>query len=194
MSYIYQNLFGKKSATDLPMKEDTMSNLKVRDVLRFGRTAALTGALLASLGASALAEGMKHSVQAGDIMIEGAFSRATLPNQPVAGAFMVLKNMGDEMDTLIAGETPIAGRVEIHEMAMSGDVMKMRQLEDGLEIPAGETVELKPGGFHVMFFDLTQSLTEGEMIEVTLEFEKGGKVTVPIMVGARDADGAKHNH
>ncbi len=171
-----------------------MSHLKFKDVLKFGRTAALAGALVASLGVSAMAEGMKYSAQAGDIMIEGAFSRATLPNQPVAGAFMMLKNMGTDADTLIGGETPIAGRVEIHEMAMSGDVMKMRELEGGLEIPAGEVVELKPGGFHVMFFELTQSLTEGDMIEVTLEFEKGGKVTVPVMVGARDADGMKHNH
>ena len=62
------------------------------------------------------------------------------------------------------------------------------------EIPAGEMVDLKPGGYHVMFFDLTQALAEGEMIEVTLEFEKGGKVTVPVMVGARDAKAMKHDH
>lgn len=175
-------------------KGKEMSKIRLGDVLRFGRTAAMTGALVAALGTGAVADGMKHSAQAGDIMIEGAFSRATLPNQPVAGAFMMLKNMGDEADRLIAGETPIAGRVEIHEMAMSGDVMKMREIEGGLEIPAAETVELKPGGYHVMFFELTKPLEEGEMIEVTLEFEKGGKVTVPVMVGARDAKGMKHNH
>lgn len=170
-----------------------MTTLRLGDILRFGRTAAITGLLVASMGVSAIAEGMQKPAQAGDIMIEGAFSRATLPNQPVAGAFMMLKNTGDDADRLIAGETPIAGRVEIHEMAMSGDVMKMRELEGGLEIPAGEMVELKPGGYHVMFFDLTQPLAEGEMFEVTLEFEKGGKVTLPVMVGPRDAKSMKHN-
>ena len=170
-----------------------MSTLKLRDVFRAGRTVAVAAALVTTIGTSALAEGMKHSAQAGDIMIEGAFSRATLPNQPVAGAFMMLKNMGDEADTLIAGETEIAGRVEIHEMAMSGDVMKMRELEDGLEIPAGAEVELKPGGYHVMFFDLKGPLEEGEMFEVTLEFAKAGKVTLPVMIMAKDAKGA-HNH
>ncbi len=171
-----------------------MTKTRLAEIYGLGRTAVLTGALVAAIGVSAVAEGMKHSAQAGDIMIEGAFARATLPNQPVAGAFMMLNNVGDEADRLVSGETPIAGRVEIHEMAMDGDVMKMREIEGGLEIPAGEMVELKPGGYHVMFFDLSQALVEGEMFEVTLEFEKGGKVTLPVMVGPRDAKGMTHNH
>ena len=172
-----------------------MTKVRLGGILRFGRVVAMTGVLVAAMGAVAVAEGMKNSGQAGDIMIEGAFSRATLPNQPVAGAFMMLKNTGDEVDRLIAGESPIAGYIEIHEMAMQGDVMKMRELEGGLEIPAGEMVELKPGGYHVMFFELTGPLVEGEMFEVTLEFEKGGKVTLPVKVGPRDAKGMmKHKN
>ena len=167
--------------------------IRLGDVLSAGRAVTLTTALIATLGTAAIAEGMKHSARAGDIMIENAFSRATLPNQPVAGAFMMLKNTGSEADRLIAAETDIAGRVEIHEMAMSGDVMKMRKLDDGLEIPAGEEVELKPGGYHVMFFDLTGPLKEGEMFEVTLEFAEAGKVTLPVMILAKGAKGM-HNH
>ena len=72
-----------------------MSKMKLREVFRAGRTLAVTTALIASLGAAAIAEGMKNSAKIGDIMIEGAFSRATLPNQPVAGAFMMLKNTGN---------------------------------------------------------------------------------------------------
>ena len=131
--------------------------------------------------------------KAGDVMIEGAFSRATLPNQPVAGAFMRLKNTGDEADALIGGSTEIAGRVEVHEMAMSGDVMKMRELADGLEVPAGETVELKPGGYHIMLFDLKEPLVEGEVFEITLEFAKGGSVIVPFMIAKKGAKMA-HSH
>lgn len=170
-----------------------MTKLRLGEVLRAGRSVAITTAMIASLGTTALADGMKNSAKVGDIMIEGAFSRATLPNQPVAGAFMMLTNVGGGADRLIGGETEIAGRVEIHEMAMSGDVMKMRELADGLEIPAGETVELKPGGYHVMFFDLTGPLKEGEMFEVTLEFAEAGKVTLPVMIMAKGAKGA-HKH
>lgn len=169
-----------------------MTQFNLNDVFRAGRSAAVTTALIASLGTAALAGDTARSTQAGDITIEQAFSRETLPNQPVAGAFMTVRNMGAASDRLIGGETEIAGRVEIHEMAMVGDVMKMRKLEDGLEIPAGQDVELKPGGYHVMFFDLTGPLKEGEMFEVTLEFAEAGKVVLPVMVmgkGAKSAQG-----
>ncbi len=170
-----------------------MTKLRLGDVFKAGRSVAVTTALIAALGSAAIAEGMKHATQVGDIMIEGAFARATLPNQPVAGAFMMLKNTGGVADRLISGETEIAGRVEIHEMAMVGDVMKMRKLDDGLEIPAGEDVELKPGGYHVMFFDLKGPLKEGEMFEVTLEFAEAGKVVLPVMIMAKGAKSA-HKH
>ena len=162
-------------------------------MLRAGRSVALTTTLIAALGTGAMAGDMSHGVKAGDIVIENAFSRATLPNQPVAGAFMTLKNMGDTGDRLIGGESDIAGRVEIHEMAMVGDVMKMRKLDEGLDVPAGEAIELKPGGYHIMFFDLKGPLKEGETFDVTLEFAEAGRVVLPVMVMAKGAKTA-HGH
>ncbi|MFV0490391.1 MAG: DUF1775 domain-containing protein [Pseudorhodobacter sp.] len=148
------------------------------------------------------AEGADHAmapVRLGDLEITGAFSRATLPNAPVAGGFMTIANTGAGGDRLIGGTVSFAGRVEVHEMAMEGDVMKMRKLADGLPIPAGETVKLKPGGFHIMFMDLKEPLVEGETITVTLQFEKAGEVAVPLAIGApnarEQADGMDHgNH
>lgn len=138
--------------------------------------------------------GLGHmSVMAGDLELTGAFSRATLPNAPVAGGFLTITNTGTEDDRLIGAESVAAGHMEVHEMAMEGDVMRMRELADGLPIPAGETVTLKPGGFHIMFMDLQQPLVEGETVPITLEFEKAGKVEVSLMIGAPNAKGA-HAH
>ena len=99
---------------------------------------------------------------------------------------------------LVRGQarSDIAGDTQIHEMAMQGDVMKMRPLADGLEIPAGKTVVLAPGGFHIMFMGLKQTLVEGETITVTLTFEKAGTVDVvlPIEAAAADAPTAEHAH
>src|SRR5690606_18204209 len=87
-------------------------------------------------------------------------------------------------------------RVEIHEMSMQNDVMKMRQLEGGLEIPAGGKVELKSGGYHLMFIQPEKPYKEGETVSVTLEFEKAGKVTIDFPVtaksGQKDEDHSGH--
>jgi periplasmic copper chaperone A len=129
----------------------------------------------------------------GAIGIAHPFARATLPNSPVGGGFMSIGNAGDEDDRLVAVASPAAGRVEIHEMAMEGDVMRMRELEDGLPVPAGETVVLEPGGHHIMFMDLREPLVEGENVDVTLSFENAGEVTVPLAIGPTDA-GAGTGH
>jgi copper(I)-binding protein len=135
-------------------------------------------------------------VHLGPINISLPFTRATLPNAPVAGGFLTIENTGTEPDRLVSATSDIAGDTQIHEMAMQGDVMKMRQLADGLEIPAGETVTLAPGGFHIMFMGLKQALVEGETITVTLTFEKAGTVDVvlPIEAAAADAPTAEHAH
>ena len=135
-------------------------------------------------------------VHLGDINISLPFTRATLPNAPVAGGFLTIENTGTEPDRLISARSDIAGDTQIHEMAMQGDVMKMRPLADGLEIPAGKTVVLAPGGFHIMFMGLKQTLVEGETITVTLTFEKAGTVDVvlPIEAAAADAPTAEHAH
>ncbi len=127
-----------------------------------------------------------------NLRIEDPFARATLPNQPVAGGFMVISNTGDTDDTLIAARSAAAARMEIHEMAMDGDVMRMRELSGGLVIPAGETVMLKPGGYHIMFMELSGPLVEGIETEVTLTFEKAGEVTLALPVVARGKGGMGH--
>lgn len=127
-------------------------------------------------------------VQLGDLTLSAPFARATLPNAPVAGGFLTITNNGARDDRLVAVRADdVAGRAELHEMTMEGDVMKMRQLADGLPIPAGQTVELKPGGYHIMFMDLKAPLVEGTTINVTLVFEKGEEVELPFAVGPRNA-------
>ena len=119
-----------------------------------------------------------HDVTVGDIAIEDPYARATPPKAPVAGGYMKIVNKGSQPDRLIGGSAPFAGKVEVHEMAMQGDVMKMRELADGLVIPAGGSVDLKPGGYHLMFMKLKTPLKAGEKRKATLIFQKAGKVDV----------------
>ena len=130
----------------------------------------------------------------GDLTIAGAFTRATLPNAPVAGGFLTVTNAGAQDDTLIAVETPAAKEGQIHEMAMDGDVMKMRQLADGLVIPAGETVVLEPGGYHLMFMGLTGPIAEGDAVPVKLTFEKAGTITLNLIAAGSAADAPADDH
>lgn len=134
--------------------------------------------------------GQPAAITIGDIEITGPFTRATLPNAPVAGGFLTLTNTGSADDRLVAVETPIAKVGQIHEMAMDGDVMKMRQLAEGLVIPAGESVVLSPGGYHLMFMGLTSAIAEGDMASVTLTFEKAGEITIGLPAAGSAADAA----
>ncbi len=128
----------------------------------------------------------------GDIVLEGAFTRAMLPNQPVGGGFVTIRNEGGA-DRLVSAASPAAGTVEIHEMAMEGEVMRMRKLENGIDLPAGETVELKPGGLHLMFMQVKTPFKEGDSIPVTLTFEKAGSVDVIFPVGGAAPTAHKHH-
>jgi len=137
-------------------------------------------------------------VTIGSIVISGGFSRATLPNAPVAGGFLTLVNNGSDADRLVAATSPVAGIMQLHEMKMEGDVMKMAELANGIEIPAGATVALAPGGLHLMFMDLKQPLVEGTQVPVTLTFEKAGTIEIQLDVqgiAAKDAgmDHSKHS-
>lgn len=132
--------------------------------------------------ASLVSVATAHDYKIGDLVIDHPWAKATLPNQPVAGGFLTITNNGAEPDRLVAGTAGFAGEVQVHEMAMENDVMKMRQLEEGLEIPAGATVELKPGGYHIMFMQLAEPLKEGEMRKATLTFEKAGSIEVEFKV------------
>jgi copper(I)-binding protein len=95
--------------------------------------------------------------------------RATVTQQATTGMFARITSA--EGGRLVSASSPVAGVVEIHEMAMEGSVMKMRAIGEGLELPAGKTVELKPGGYHVMLMDLKQQLKEGETVPITFVVE-----------------------
>jgi periplasmic copper chaperone A len=153
------------------------------------RVAAIGLGLLAGMAALALAEEYK----AGPIRIEAPWIRATPTGAQVAGGYMKIENTGKEADRLVAGTTAIAGKFEVHEMKMVGTVMKMRELDKGLDLPPGATVELKPGSYHLMLMDLKAPAKAGDTIKGTLVFEKAGKVDIEYTVrGAGAQSGQKH--
>lgn len=158
---------------------------------RFVLSAAVA-ALLAITSPVFAHDGVSH---VGSINISGEFSRATLPKAPVGGGFMTIENTGSEPDRLLSVTSPVSDNVQIHEMRMEGDVMKMRALTDGLEIGAGETVTLAPGGFHIMFMGIKSSFVEGETVPVTLTFEKAGtaELELPILGSAASAAAVDHS-
>ncbi|KAB0268088.1 DUF1775 domain-containing protein [Microvirga brassicacearum] len=131
----------------------------------------------------------------GAITIEQPWSRATPAGAKVGGGYLRVTNAGKEPDRLIGGTFPLASRVELHEMSMTDNVMRMKQLPGGLEIKPGETVELKPGGYHFMFLELRDGLRDGQTIKGTLAFEKAGPVEVEYVVRAMTGQGAgAHQH
>ena len=109
---------------------------------------------------------------ASDVIIQHPYARATPPNAPTSAIFLVLENKSDTDRTLVSASTPAAGKVELHTHVMDGDVMKMRQVET-INIPAMGTTVLKPGGLHIMLFQLQQDFKEGGSITVTLNFADG---------------------
>ena len=118
----------------------------------------------------------------GPLVVEAPWARATPGGAQVGGAYLKITNTGAETDRLIGGSLPIATSVEVHEMSMTDGVMRMRKLEKGLEIKPGQTVELKPGGYHIMFMGLREGLKQGQPIKGALVFEKAGTVEVEYLV------------
>ena len=138
-----------------------------------GRRAVACAALLAFfLAAPARAE----EVKAGDLVITQAWSRATPGGAKIGGGYLTIENKGSAPDRLIGGSADVAGKGEVHEMAMNNGVMTMRALDKGLAIEPGKSVKLAPGGYHLMLMDLKSPLKQGDKLPVTLEFEKAGKV------------------
>ncbi|MDU0307948.1 MULTISPECIES: DUF1775 domain-containing protein [Rhizobium] len=122
------------------------------------------------------------TVKAGDLEISGGFAKAMLPGQPVGGGFFTVKNNGQTDDRLVSVSSPAAGEVQIHEMVTKDNVMRMRQLKDGIAIGAGETVKLQPGNLHLMFQKVKTLFKQGDTVPVTLTFEKAGKVDLVLRV------------
>jgi copper(I)-binding protein len=144
-----------------------------------------------------VALGLSFSVQAqeakvGSIKVEQAYTRSTVPGQMAAGGFMKIENKGTA-DQLVSASSPVAGEVQLHEMAMEGNVMKMRQVKD-IAVPAGGSVELKPGGLHLMFMNIKAPLTAGESVPVKLKFAKAGEVEVKMPVNAMGQSGGAMKH
>jgi len=127
----------------------------------------------------------------GSLKISNPWARATPKGASVGGAYMTITNTGNLSDRLTGGSSDVSGRFEIHEMSMENGVMKMRPLESGLEIKSGQTLEFKPGGYHVMFVGLKRSLEEGQHVKATLKFERAGNIAVDFIVesiGAQNSD------
>ncbi|HEV7253178.1 MAG TPA: copper chaperone PCu(A)C [Mesorhizobium sp.] len=130
-------------------------------------------------------------VRLGELAVAQAWARATLPNQRTAAAYLTIANAGSAPDRLLSASSPAAERVEIHSMAVVDDVMTMRSVPDGLEVPAGGSVALTPGGeFHLMLVNVAEPLAEGGQAPLTLNFERAGalEVMLPVRVSSPDHD------
>lgn len=134
----------------------------------------------------------------GTLSVEGAWTRATAEGAKVGAGYLTIRNAGGAADTLVTVETPAAERGEIHDMTMTDDgVMRMRRLADGIEIPAGGAIDLKPGGMHLMLMNLTQPLVAGARVRVKLTFKSGASGEIELPVRALGADGGSsggHSH
>lgn len=146
---------------------------------------AVSALLFAALSTSALAQ----------VNVADPWVRATVPQQKATGAFMSIT--APQGARLVEAKSPVAGIVEIHEMAMENNVMKMRAVS-GLDLPAGKPVELKPGGYHVMLMDLKQQMKDGQTVPITLVVEGSDKkrstVEIKAVVRPLTSDGKKSSH
>ena len=124
----------------------------------------------------------QSAVKAGSLLIEAPWIRATPQGAKVAGGYVKITNTGQQPDRLTGGSLPIASAIEVHEVAMADGVMKMRMLPNGLEIAPGQTIELKPGGYHLMIMGLKEGVKEGALLKGTLIFEKAGPVELEFAV------------
>ena len=131
------------------------------------------------------------------VEVQDAWARTTVPGQKASGAFMKLT--ARESTRLVGVSSPVAGVAEVHEMKMDGDVMRMRAMT-GLDLPAGQTVELKPGGYHVMLLDLKVALRKDSSIPLTLVFknakgvESKVEVSLPVLSMAPSGAAMGHGH
>ncbi|MFA7429661.1 MAG: copper chaperone PCu(A)C [Rhodospirillaceae bacterium] len=124
-----------------------------------------------------------------DLTVSEAWSRASAGKARAGAGFMQISNSGAADDRLVAAASAVSDVTELHTHILEGTVMRMRQVE-AIDVPAGQTVTLQPGGLHVMFMALKEPLAEGQTFDVMLTFEKAGAVTVPVTVRGVAAMGA----
>lgn len=154
----------------------------------------LRRSFFAALPALLAAPTAAQDARAGDIAVQQPWTRAAGQGATGAG-FMAVSNRGAAADRLLSAASPAARSMEMHTMIRDGDAMRMRPV-DAIEIPAGQTVALRPGGLHLMLVGLSRPLREGEAVPVTLRFERAGEVQVTMSVqaaGAREP-AAHHRH
>lgn len=155
----------------------------------FLRAALLAGASLPLLSVS---PGQAHDYRAADIAIGHPWTRAVGATAPTAAGYMALRNEGTVADRLVAAGTPMARTVELHQMTMTDNIMRMRPLPQGIELPPGQTVRLEPGGMHLMLIGPIGGFAQGTRVPVTLRFERAGEVTVDLVVEAAGARAGAH--
>ena len=123
-----------------------------------------------------------QAVTVGSLVIKQPWIRATPGGAKVAGGYLRITNRGSDPDRLVGASIPLSDRGEVHEMIREGDVMKMQPVPGGIEIKPGQTVELKPGGYHLMFMELNSGAKEGAAVRGSLTFMKAGNVNVTFRV------------
>lgn len=139
----------------------------------------LSACLLAMLSMQSISA---DEYRLGHLQITDPYTRTTPPMVAVAGGFMTVTNNGTESDTFLGGSAGFVEAVEIHEMSMADGIMKMRRLENGLQIAPNETVELKPGGYHLMLIKPSEPMKEGDKHKITLSFKQAGDIEVELEV------------
>jgi copper(I)-binding protein len=150
--------------------------------------------LIAAAVAAFALPALAHDYKLGSLEIGNPWTRATPPSAQSGGGFLTITNQGTTPDRLVAVRSTASNKAEIHEMKMDGNVMRMRELEKGLEIPPGATVELKPGSYHLMFMELKAPFAKDAKIPATLVFEKAGSVDVELSVAAMGAASPATKH
>jgi periplasmic copper chaperone A len=148
------------------------------------RKTLIVAALAALTATAASGQGATHNTakDGGAVAVGTAWSRATAPSARNGGAYMTIRNASTAPDRLVSASSPVAERAELHTHTMTDSVMRMRPVEDGIVVPSNGTVELKPGGLHVMLLGLKAPLAEGTDVPITLTFEHAGKITIHALV------------
>jgi periplasmic copper chaperone A len=146
----------------------------------------LTALLFVYAFGSGIASAHEYALKS--LKIDHPFARATPPGARTGGVFVTVENTGSQSDRLMSVSSPVAGVAELHEMSIDAGMMKMRGVA-AFEVKPGETLELKPGGYHVMLSELRQPLKVGDKFPMTLTFQKAGAVEVSVWVEEMGAGG-----
>jgi copper(I)-binding protein len=139
----------------------------------------------------AVSAAQSHSYRLGDLTINHPWARPTAEGAKNGAVYLSIKNGGKDADKIVSVESPVAGKTGIHETLDENGVMKMRPVQDGVEIKPGASQEFKPGGYHIMLFDLKKRLQEGETVPLTMTFAKAGSINVDVKVEKTAPDSAE---